>query len=118
MKQIKDENQRLTREDVIYMTWFVDEETEIKVINPTNFKLRFFTHGCKGVVCSRDGVGVPQNCEIDSEGNVFCFLPKNTFLPGCLFIESMDTVDCDGFDDGDFETIEPYKTKVTYIDLE
>lgn len=119
MEPIKKDNERLVNEDVIYKTWYTDEVTKEKIINPTDFRIRFFVPPyTREVICSRSGAGAPINCEISSEGDIFCFLPENTFLPGRLHMEDIDVVDCSGFADGNYKTIEVYPTKLTYIDLE
>jgi len=117
MKSIKKENERLTYEDVIYVTWFEDEAAGEKITNPPDFRLRFYVRNRTAeVICSRKGSGEPVNCKIDNEGNIYCFLPKNTFSHGALWMEDMDAVPCPGFDDGDFETVGRNDTEIIYID--
>ena len=117
MRPLKSEKERLIYEDVIYITWFEDEETGAKISNPPDFKLRFYVKGRKAeVICQRQGDNPPTNCTIDEEGNIICFLPKNTFGPGRLWMEDMNAVECNGFPDNDYETIERWDTEIDYID--
>ena len=116
METIKQEHERLTREDVIIQAQFGEEDTEQVVIDPTDFHLRFFVRGRTAeVLCSRDGSEPPQNCRIEEDGTVTCFLPKNTFPPGPLWLEDMDTTPEHGFEDGTFETIGRMPTGIEYI---
>jgi hypothetical protein len=117
MKSLKKDNERLIYEDVICTASFKDEDTGEKIVNPTDFRLRFYVQGRTAeVICSRSGSGAPKNCKVDEGGKITCFLPKNTFSPGRLIMEDMDAVPCDGFDDGDFETVGRYNTEIIFIE--
>jgi hypothetical protein len=116
MITITQDDKILTKADVILVVWLTDDAGN-KIANPTDFHLRFFVRNRTAeVVCSREGGGTPENCEIDAEGNIQCFLPKNTFVPGPLWMEDMDVVPCSGFDDGTFENIGRHDLKITYIE--
>ena len=114
MKKIKKDNERLINEDVICLIEVKDEAGNI-ITNPTNFKFRFYVQNRNvEVICSR-GTGTAMNCKIEN-GCITCYLPKNTFYAGHLLLDDMSLVACDGFDDGNFETIEPYYTGIDYIE--
>jgi len=117
MKSIKKDNERLISEDVMCVVWLEDESTHEKAIDPADFHFRFYVeHRTEEVICSREKGGAPLNCSIDNEGNITCYLPKNTFQPGRLLMEDMDTIACDGYEDGDFETIGRNDTEIIYIE--
>ena len=117
MKSLKKDNERLIYEDVICVVGFKDEDTGVKITNPTDFRLRFYVLGRTAeFICSRAGSAAPENCKIDGEGNIVCHIPKDTFPPGRLVLEDMDAVPCDGFDDNDYESIGRYDTGIIYIE--
>jgi len=123
MKNLKKENERLVNEDIVIRYRFIDENTGDVIVDPTDFALRFYIKGRRKapdnsfneVVCSKHGDAYPVNCEIDTNGYIYCFLPKNTFYPGRLIIETLNAFPHTGFEDGDWEVIERGDTGVNYI---
>lgn len=117
MKLLKKEKERLTREDVMIIVRLIDEDTEAVITDPQDFHLRFYVRGYTAqVICSREAGGVSENCRVESDGRIICFLEKNTFMEGRLLLEDLDKVAESGFADGDFETIERIDTGIIYIE--
>jgi len=118
MRPINNRNQILTTSAATYGFRIVNRTTGEVVLNPTDFKLRFFIRNVIDgeIVCSREGSNPPVNCQIEEDGKIICFLPKDTFREGRLCIETEISTPWAGFPpNGKLERQRVWDTGCIYI---
>lgn len=81
-------NEFLIGSDEVYPAEFKDKNGD-RILDPTDFAIEFFIENRTNVswICYRDGAGAPVNCEIQGDGTVLFYLPKDTFVEGALLCE-------------------------------
>jgi len=95
---------------VTYWHWCSDLQLNIQLYynskaypvgDDDNFKLIFFTNGRRKFVCERID-GVCDNCVVNDDGTITCYIDKPHFAPGTLRVKAFYIMDNDNFDDGNY----------------